>query len=175
MDNSFTNLFLDELEYFINKKGIILLAPANKEDIQAVEKILDCEFSPQMSFFLTQINGARIKEVIISGVQSLRLRKLPNDLDIVETNQFLRTYTGWNPNLIEIGVDGFGCLYVIDTSRKMENGEYPVSYLDHEDIGEDKPLREYAAGYFDFLLKVIGEMKRIYTQSGDLYDLEAKS
>jgi len=60
MDTSFANRFLSELDYFTNKKRIVLLSPATEEAIRAAEKKLGCTFSPQMTSFLTQFNGGRI-------------------------------------------------------------------------------------------------------------------
>ena len=172
MDASFTNRLLSELGYFTNKKGIILLPPTDGDAIRTAEKKLDCMFSPQMASFLTHYNGGRIFEITIKGVQSLGIKKIPKGLDILESNQILRTFDGWNPNWLEIGEDGFGNYYVVDVNRKLRNGEYPVVFVDHEAIGEKDALMEYAAGYFDFILKATGEMKRIYTPEGDLNDLK---
>ena len=61
---------------------------------------------------------------------------------------------------------------MVDISWKLENGEYPVLFIDHEAIGEDEASMEYAASYFEFILKVICEMKRIYKAGGDLNDLK---
>lgn len=174
MDVLFTNRFLSELNYFTNKKGISLLYPANYEDIRAAEKNLGCKFSPQMTFFLTQFNGGRIFEITIKGVQLLGVRKIHKGLDIVESNQVLRTFNGWNLNWLEIGEDGFGNYYVLDLNRKLKNGEYPVLFVDHEAIGEDQATIEYAEGYFEFVLKAISGMKKIYTSSGDLNDYDNK-
>lgn len=172
MDTSFVHRFLDELGYFTNKKGISLLPPTNEEDILAAEKTLNCTFSPQMTFFLKQFNGGRILEVSINSVQSLGLKKIPGALDIVERNQILRTFYGWNSSWLEIGGDGFGNFYAVDTNRKSGNGEYPVVFIDHEAIGEDEASVEYAEGYFEFILEVIGEMKLAYTPNLDLKGLK---
>jgi hypothetical protein len=171
MENLFTDKFLSELNYFTNKKGVFLLSPASEEEIGSAEKILGCKFSPQMILFLTQFNGGRIIEITIKGVQLLGLRRIHKGLDIIESNQVLRTFNGWNLNWLGIGEDGFGNYYVVDISQKLENGEYPVFFVDHEAIGEDEALMEYAAGYYEFVIKVISEMKRIYSPSGDLNDL----
>lgn len=174
MDTLFTNQFSSELDYFTNRKGILLLSPANSEEIQTSEKNLGCRFSPQMNLFLTQFNGGRIIEIIIKGVQLLGVRKIHKVLDIVESNRALRKFDGWNLNWLGIGEDGFGNYYVVDISRKLENGEYPVLFVDHEAIGEDEGSIEYARGYFEFVLKAISEMKQAYTPNGDLNDLNNK-
>jgi cell wall assembly regulator SMI1 len=174
MDSLFTNRFSSELNYFTNRKGISLLSPANDEEIQTSEKNLGCKFSPQMALFWKQFNGGRIIEITIKGVQFLGVRKIDKGLDIVESNQVLRTFDGWNLNWLEIGEDGFGNYYVVDLNRKLENGEYPVLFVDHEAIGEEDASTEYAGGYFEFVLKAISEMKQIYTPNGDLKDLNNK-
>jgi len=174
MDAFFTNRFLSELNYFTNRKGITLFSPANNEDILAAEKTLGCRLSPQMKRFLTQFNGGRIIEITINGVQLPGLRKIHKGFDIVESNRVLRTFSGWNQNWLEIGEDGFGNYYIVDVNRILENGEYPVLFVDHEAIGEDEATMEYAEGYFEFVLKAIGEMKQLYTPSGDLIDLSSE-
>ena len=163
--------FLDELEYFTNKKGISLQSPANEGEILAAEKILNCSFSPQMISFLRQYDGGFIIDISIDGVQYAEGRELPEGLDLIKTNQSLRTCPGWNPNWLEIGQDGFGNYFVADMTRKLGNGEYPILFVDHEAIGADDCSSEYSTGYFEFILKSVAEMKEIYTQSGELYDL----
>lgn len=172
MDISFINQFLYELEYFTNKKRVSLLSPARQEDIWAAEKILNCTLSPQMIFFLEYFNGGRIFEVTIKGVQPIGVRKIPKGLDIIESNQILRTFYGWNSYWVEIGEDGFGNYYVIDTNRILGNGEYPIIFIDHEAMGEDNSSIEYAGGYFEYVLKVIGEMKHTYSPNGNLKNLK---
>lgn len=61
---------------------------------------------------------------------------------------------------------------MVDTSRKSGNGEYPVLFVDHEAVGEDGASLEYAAGYFEFVLKATGEMKCVYTPDGDLHGVD---
>lgn len=171
MDTPFVDNFVEELNYFTSRKGISLLPPATEEDILEAEKVLNCKFSSQMAYFLKRINGGRILEVNIKGVQSSGIRKIPRGLNIVGSNEILRTFEGWVASWLQVGEDGFGNYYVVDTAQHLNNGEYPVIFVDHEAIGEEGSSIEYAASYSEFLLKVVREMKKIYTPNGDLKDL----
>lgn len=172
MKTSFVNQFLYELSYFTNRKGIRLLPPASNSDLLAAEKELNYNFCPQMAFFLTHINGGRILEVAIKGVNSLGIRKIPKGLDIVNDNLIMRTFDGWTHSWLLIGEDGFGNYYVMDNSRVLEDDEHPILFVDHEAIGEDWATYEFATSYSEFLIKLVLEMKKIYTPDGNIKDLE---
>ena len=168
MDTSFINQLTFELEYFTNKKGIILYSPASEGAITIAERILGCNFSPQMWLFFKKYSGGRILEVNIQGIQSTGLRKIPKGIDIIESNQFLRTFNNWNPSWLHIGEDGFGNYYVVDLIKRSESGEYPVIFVDHEAIGKKEFVYQYASSYSEFLIKVVGDMKQLYTPDGEL-------
>jgi cell wall assembly regulator SMI1 len=157
-----------ELEYFTNKKGITLYDPATKEAINAAEETLGCNLSPQMKSFFIVHSGGRILEMSIQGVPSLGLRQLPKDINILYTNQLLRALPDWEPFWLYLGSDGFGNYFVADTNQLGEIGEYPIIFIDHEQIGNKEFSFLYAKSYFEFLSKIVAEMKRIYTPKGEL-------
>ena len=60
----------------------------------------------------------------------------------------------------------------MDNSRVLEDDEHPILFVDHEAIGEDWATYEFATSYSEFLIKLVLEMKKIYTPDGNIKDLE---
>ncbi len=170
IDITFINNFEGELEYFTNRKAIKLYRPDAEDVITLSEDKLGCAFSPQMKQFYSRYNGGRIFEVRIQGIPSIGFSHISKDYDIVETNMFLRKLKGWEPYWLDIGMDGFGNYYVADVNQRQLNGEYPIIFMDHEQIGNRDFSSLYAESFSEFILKAVNEMKHIYSPIGDLLE-----
>ncbi len=159
-----------ELKYFTNRKGIKFYEPATKEAIIAAEEALGCKFSPQMKSFFMIHSGGKILEMSVQGIPSVGLRQIPIELNIVYRNHLLRALPNWGPYWLFLGSDGFGNYFVANTDQMTDNGEYPINFVDHEEIDDKEYSFLYANNYIEFLSKIVAEMKSFYTPEGDLKD-----
>ena len=72
-------------------------------------------------------------------------------------------YTQMGAGLILFGND-----YVADISSQYGPGEYPILFVDHEDLGSESPGGFFASDYISFLEKAVWEMITLYTPDGRL-------
>ena len=104
----------------------------------------------------------------INGVQLLGLKRIPNNISVVNRNFEHWSHKWWPKLWLDIGTDGFGNYYVADLSRRSESDEYQVLFVDHETLGGETSASVFALDFLGFLERVIDEMIQLYTPEGQL-------
>lgn len=162
------HMWLEKHLGYFSKRILKLYQPAPEDAISNAETQLNCALSPQYKDFLRIYNGGRIIEVHINGVQLLGLERIPREMSITDRNIILWSREWWPNSWLELGTDGFGNYYVADLSSKYASEEFPILFVDHEEVGRKGAASFFASEYNGFLQKIIDEMINLYSPDGKL-------
>ena len=161
--------FDTQLSYF-SAKVVMRFPPASVEMIDAAESKLSCQLSPQYRAFLQRYNGIHIVEVTLFGVPALDPRIKLVSANLVKVNTVLRDSSlDWPNDWLCLGGDGFGNFYVASLHRTNAHEEYPILFVEHDTLEVEHC--DFAAGYFDFLFRVLTQMHTLYLPNGRLKEL----